>query len=472
MTAGPSSCSCERCGTVCTGRFGGCADVWDNGPRHVVARGPGGSDRLDTPPAGDDPDGGPPVADDRAARSGDLVNGTGMSVVLAHLFERVEALETVPARMAALEDAGAGAGAQAESDAIAAIAEQLERLTARLGNLDALGRRVEALEQQSVTATPHAAAHTGVELRSLEELAERTVDQLDQHRARTIERLDELAGSVTALADLPERVGALEWVADGTTAVQEALTELGRGIDRLSVEADRLSAVPERVAALEQSLDRTTAVENAVAELAHGLERLSSHLELLSGVPDRVEALERTAGEAIGALDQRLGGLEKAVADLGQGLEDLTAEVVRLGALPGRVKALEQADEPVTAEAFDAVHTRVEQLGERADAVEALPHRVDALERAAFGGGPVHHRSRSIVADLDALGSQVEVMATAVDGVPRRLADVERSTARTEALERGLAGAIDMIDQLVAQLGALEWACRPLPPPDEDDGTD
>ena len=485
MTAGPSSCSCERCGTVCTGRFGGCADVWDNGPRPVVARGPGRSDRLETPPAGDHPDGGPAAAGDLPASSGDmasdLVNGTGVSVVLAHLFERVEALETVPARMAALEDAGPGpgAGAGADTEAMAAIATQLEHLTARLAGLDAVGRRVEALEQRSVTAAPHsAAAHTGVELRSLEELAQRIVDELDQHRARTIERLDELAGSVTALGHLPERVGALEWVAEGTTAVQEALTELGRGLDRLSVETDRLSAVPERVAALERSLDRTSAVEKTVDQLGRGMDRVWDDMQRLRAVPDRIEAsertageaieaLERTAGEAIDALDQRLGGLEKAVADLGQGLEDLSAEVVRLGALPGRVEALERADEPVTAEALDAVHTRVEHLGERADAVEALPHRVDALERAAFGGGPVHHRSRSIVADLDALGSQVEVVATAVDGVPRRLADVERSTARTEALERGLAGAIDMIDQLVVQLGALEWACRPLPPPED-----
>ena len=492
MTAGPSSCSCERCGTVCTGRFGGCADVWDNGPRHVVARGPAGSDHPDTPPAADHPDGEPPAAGDLPASSGDmasdLVNGTGVSVVLAHLFERVEALETVPARMAALEDAGAGlgagAGTGADTEAMAAIATQLEHLTARLADLDALGRRVEVLEQRSVTAAPHTAtAHTGVELRSLEELAQRTVDELDQHRGRTIERLDELAGSVTALGHLPERVGALEWVADGTTAVQEALTELGRGLDRLSAEADRLSAVPERVAALERSLDRTTAVEKTVDQLGRGMDRVWDDIQRLRGLPDRVEALERTAGEAIealertageaiDALDQRVGGLEKAVADLGQGLEDLSAVVVRLGALPGRVEALERADDPVTAEALDAVHTRVEQLGQRADAVEALPHRVDALERAAFGGGPVHHRSRSIVADLDALGSQVEVVATAVDGVPRRLADVERSTARTEALERGLAGAIDMIDQLVVQLGALEWACRPLPPPEEHEGSE
>ncbi|MBW3548159.1 MAG: hypothetical protein KY452_08530 [Actinobacteria bacterium] len=315
MTAEPSSCSCERCGAVCTGRFRGCADVWDKGPRHVAARRPGSltSDLTSDP-----------------------VDATGMSVVLAHLFERVEALE------------------------------------------------------HTVTGAPDKA----VQLGSLEELAERTVDELDRHRARTIERLD---------------------------------------------------------------------------ELAQGLERLSDRLRPLSTIPDRVEALERRASEAIDALDQRLRGLEKTVADFGPGLEDLAGKVVGLDRLLARVEVLEQAEEPVTAEALDAVHTRMELLSGRTDAVEVLPQRVDALERAAFGGGPVHHRSRSIAAELDALRSQLEVVATALDGVPRRLADVEVASARTEALERGLAGAIDMIDQLVAQLGALEWACRPLPPPDEDD---
>ncbi|MDP9019825.1 MAG: hypothetical protein M3N25_03320, partial [Actinomycetota bacterium] len=278
-----------------------------------------------------------------------------------------------------------------------------------------LFERVEALEQ-AATAAPQ----QGLQLRLVEELAQRTVDELDQHRARTIERLDELAGSVTALGELPQRVAALEWVEEGTTAIHHALSELGRGLDRLSA------------------------------------------------VPERVEALERTADEAIDAIEQRLGGMEKAVADLGRGLEDMAAEVARLGELPRRVEALEQADEPASAEALTAVQARLDQLCERADGMEPLPQRVDALERAAFGGGPVHHRSRSMVADLDALEAQVAVVATAVDGVPRRLADVERASARTEALERGLAGAVDMIDQLVAQLAALEWACRPLPPPDED----
>ena len=393
MTAGASSCSCDGCGAVCTGRFRGCVDVWDKGPRHVAARRPGSSHRLDTAPAGDNPDGAPPAPDDQLVPSGDMasdltsdmVEGTGMSVVLNHLFERVEALETVTAP----DSAGAGTGTQAESDAIAAIADQVQHLTAGLGNLDALGRRVGALEQ-AVTAAPDVA----VQLRSLEEVAERTVDELDQHRVRTVERLD---------------------------------------------------------------------------ELAHGLERLSDRLQPLSTIPDRVEALERTAGEAIDALDQRLRGFEKTVADFGPGLEDLAGEVVGLGRLAARVEVLEQAEEPVTVEALDAVHTRIERLSDRTDAVEVLPQQVDALERTAFGGGPVHHRSRSMVADLDALGSQVEVVATAVDGVRRRLADVEVASARTEALERGLAGAIDMIDQLVAQIGALEWACRPLPPPDDDE---
>lgn len=360
MTAGSSSCSCEVCGAVCTGRFRGCADVWDKGPRHVAASGPGSSHRLDTAPAGDTPHGAPPAPDDQLVASGDLasdlvdgtVDGTGMSEVLAHLFERVEALEaleTVPAHVSA----GAGTGGQAGTGAMAAIADQLEHLTARLSSLDALGRRVGALEQAAATAPDQA-----VQLTSLEELAERSVDELEQHRARTTERLD---------------------------------------------------------------------------ELAHGLERLSDRLQPLSTIPDRVEALERRAGEAIDALHQRLRGLEKTVADLDPGLEDLAGEVVGLARLPARV---------------------------------------EVLERAAFGGRPVHHRSRSIVADLDALRSQLEVVATAVDSVPRRLADVELASARTEALERGLAGAIDMIDQLVAQLGALEWACRPLPPPDDDEASE
>jgi hypothetical protein len=40
MLAGVASCSCEECGTVCPGRFRGCASVWAAGPQPVSLRGP------------------------------------------------------------------------------------------------------------------------------------------------------------------------------------------------------------------------------------------------------------------------------------------------------------------------------------------------------------------------------------------------------------------------------------------------
>ena len=40
MTAGATSCSCTICGTVCRGRFAGCAAVWARGPREVPVDAP------------------------------------------------------------------------------------------------------------------------------------------------------------------------------------------------------------------------------------------------------------------------------------------------------------------------------------------------------------------------------------------------------------------------------------------------
>lgn len=40
MTAGATSCSCTVCGTVCTGRFAGCAAVWARGPKEVTLGAP------------------------------------------------------------------------------------------------------------------------------------------------------------------------------------------------------------------------------------------------------------------------------------------------------------------------------------------------------------------------------------------------------------------------------------------------
>ncbi|MBK9181076.1 MAG: hypothetical protein IPM45_16225 [Acidimicrobiales bacterium] len=39
MVPGVGACSCATCGTVCTGRFRGCPDVWERGPQPVVLAG-------------------------------------------------------------------------------------------------------------------------------------------------------------------------------------------------------------------------------------------------------------------------------------------------------------------------------------------------------------------------------------------------------------------------------------------------
>lgn len=262
------------------------------------------------------------------------------------------------------------------------------------------------------------------------------------------------------LASLVERLEALEQA--GAPAVHEVLTELRRGLDRLSAESERHSGLARRVAALEQSLDRTSALERAVHELAYRLEgNGNEHEQRVPAVTERVEALDA----AMEGLEGRLRGMEGAVTGVGRALEQLSVQVGRLGTLAGRVEALEQAEQPVTAEVVDAVHARLQGLGDRADRIEALLPRLEALERATFGGGPVHRRSRSMVADLDAVEGQVEQVAANMEGLPDRLALLERSTVRTEALERGLAGAVEVIDELVARLAALGPAFGP-PRPD------
>ncbi len=64
MVPGIGACSCATCGTVCTGRFRGCPDVWERGPQPVVLAG-----RRPAPPAGATP----------TTRTGAVGNGLGTS---------------------------------------------------------------------------------------------------------------------------------------------------------------------------------------------------------------------------------------------------------------------------------------------------------------------------------------------------------------------------------------------------------
>lgn len=91
MVAGAASCSCGRCGTVCQGRFNGCAEVWARGPRYVAFVRPAAGGAGVTPPAPP----APPAAEEAAAEAGgDTLDSlrVALDAVRAELREMGEVL--------------------------------------------------------------------------------------------------------------------------------------------------------------------------------------------------------------------------------------------------------------------------------------------------------------------------------------------------------------------------------------------
>jgi hypothetical protein len=71
MVAGPESCGCTECGFVCTGKFGGCPQVWERGPKSLNGTLGDQPVRLEARATIDDPappsNGGPTTPDDLTA---------------------------------------------------------------------------------------------------------------------------------------------------------------------------------------------------------------------------------------------------------------------------------------------------------------------------------------------------------------------------------------------------------------------
>ncbi|MGH9127000.1 MAG: hypothetical protein ACRDZ8_20090 [Acidimicrobiales bacterium] len=117
MIPGRGACSCPTCGAVCKGKFGGCSDVWAEGPkRDVTVR-----------------------ARASATNGGSVASGNGSSHQNGHSGD---------ASRAAASGGTAGAGA---AGAGAAVAAQLQDLSEQLS---ALNRLVETGRQDHPSDAP------------------------------------------------------------------------------------------------------------------------------------------------------------------------------------------------------------------------------------------------------------------------------------------------------------------------------
>lgn len=446
MVAEREACSCRECGTLCKGKFAGCVDVWARGPRTTAAslrptaeplrrvRVAPTLDKVDPVGANREPT--PPTGPGTGHRKG--LNVT----VVDELAAKVRKLEAAVAAAPRPSPQGArpadDSRVEAVAQAVAGIAAALERLTAEVKEIRAVPARVEALERRAVSSKA-------------------TQAQASQAAGtKAVERLGaDLAHLSVRIEDLSTAGGKAR---NEASAVREALQNMSSRLEQLDKDRARLMAAmppirpgapgpgPDVVAAMQRSEQRLEQLAARVAPLDQRLEQLSARVPPLDQLAARVRALELAEPPA-------------PAPDVAGQVRKLAAQVAALEARP---KA--RGEDPGQKDRLDAMEKvlgallqTVERVAGRVSGLDEVPKRLEALETAPAvappaEGPPVEKILVGMGKRLDRLSTQVGELK----GLPERVRAIETDPGRTETLSRGLGGAIDMIDQLSAQVAAIE----------------
>ncbi len=457
MVAGREACSCPECGTDCKGKFAGCVDVWSRGPRQVTVRVRPTEEpvrRSRTTPTVDEvvPDSlvhVPPVPPD--GPSPRRLDDHTLAVI-GQLVDKVQTLESavsvaahaqpVPVVTPPADDARL----DALSEAVSGLAAGLDRLSADVKELRPVPERLKALEQRPGVPDPGGT---------------KAVERLASDLARLSVRIDELtsaaarngtAGLTETVARLSARVEQLDKDRARTQAAAQARPAPGKDVTAVLARLDQqlgqvssqLGKVSSRIAPLDELAARVTALESAeaptVPDGGGGTEALEAKLSTLEA---KLSALQARPAPDATAQQGRVNAMERVLAGVLQSLERIVARVNSLDDVPKRLDALETAEGRSPGE----------------EALASLGERLESLERTE--GPQVAKALASMGKRLDRLSTQVGELK----GLPERVRMVEADRGQAATLARGLGGAIDMIDQLSAQVTSIERRAFPPSPP-------
>ena len=410
MVAGASTCTCAQCGAICRGRFSGCTDVWARGPRSITVRvkpteEPVRRNRAD--PVIDLPESIEPIGVE-APRIEVHANGTSSAdqsamVMIDHLWEKLRELESAVA--ATRQAPPANARLEAVSHAVGGIAGGLDRLVGEVRSLQELPSRLEKLEGEVKQKQGGRLPYDQTLPDTVSRLAGKVGD-LETVRNR-VEALERAAPSGTAgtgvsarqLEQLSTRVASLEKLTTRVTALEQA--------KRTSTDRD-LGTLAGRVTALEQTKAPSPDGGGGESRALERVEQLASRVAALENA--RRDGPDRNAGVP----SERLAALEKVLGGLVQGLEHLSSRVAELDELPKRLAELEEAKAPPAEKVLTSISKRLDRLSTQVSSYKDIPGRLQAAEQTSARSEVLSRGLHRAIESIDHLSAQVTALQAAM----------------------------------------------------------
>jgi hypothetical protein len=315
-----------------------------------------------------------------------------------------------------------------ESDQ-AAGAVEVSRVAESIAELDALGRRLEALEAAQAES---ARTETDVAPR-VEELTSR-LHEIDRERARVTEELARVSGRLDVdVSSLRDEVAALHMALErASVAPERQLAEVGARLEETTKAETQLAASVGDLVARVDAVQRGREV--AASEIVQLSELVAAERASLR---NQLDALGVTLAEQQARRSDRS---QAELAELGQRLDAVeragiaaTSEVERLAAL--------RSEELVSMAArLDGDSETRDVVADLSDRVDAVAGKVASLEADETDGSPELGDGRFRV-ELRRLALRMEhVEAEAREDREAVLVELERLASQVESLQRLDAG--------------------------------
>ena len=371
-----------------------------------------------------------------------------------------------------------GAVSEAEIDsyvsaAKAEIDEIREQRTELAGNFAALNTKAETLAANLKAALDGLAATVGTNAKTLDALqTQLTAVETNIKTIADIEKLlgtaaDE-AGNQTLFGRLAALETALQTVQTNITkTVTEAVTGVSGQVDSISKTLENV-ADSDDIAALTSSLKEIKSVVDGLEGSIGALGEGETIVSILTALQTAQTDLAASVAEYHGAVEEALTGENGIRAQLNElaaavdALPDNTAAIAELKALVTGV----QTDMAKALESLGALDTSVD--GVETD-LAALAEVVDGIASVQNGmNTALNTLAQTVQNGFDALGTQVEEIAAAVDALPTASVDLSGIkeligglqvdiNAANAALE-GLDGEVSGLASLVGSLDGAQYS--------------
>ncbi len=358
--------------------------------------------------------------------------------------EDVVERERLAARLAGVEAAVAGLQEHDAAREVPKLRQLVEQLTARQDEIaDSITRLAEArATTDRVDDVERRLAALGAAVEKAFREMERRADESDEALATLV--ADVQAGPLASVDELTRRVAALEprlddvAGSDRVAALESAVHRLGQGVSEQLDRSSDIEALRDRLGALAADAGGVAALREQAAVLAARLDEVAARPASDPGLAATVDELAARV-DALSSRPIADGETDSRVAEMGVRLDRLAAAVDGLGARP--------APDTVPAAWVDELAARVAELAARPAVDPDVVARLETLTSTVAELGSHADDVHELRAGLDALAGRVDAVADTPIADPRVEQAVADVIARLGHVERHVDG--------VAPLGAL-----------------